>query len=272
MRRWLIMICSLLAVAALAGSAARAQLSPSDQLQVGPPPTARAEPPASNATAQELESRGDDLRSQKAYLDALDYYEAALARKPDNASVLYNKMGITDLLIQRYKEAHKNFERAVRKDRQYADAYNNLGVIYYLEKKYGKAVSQYQRAISIRQDFGSYFSNLGAAYFAEKNLDKATAAYARAVQIDPDIFERSSHTGVAAQMSSPEDRAHFDYVLARLFAKMGNPDRSLEYLRKALEEGYKGIDAVYKDAEFSDLRKDPRFNELMNSRPPAIPE
>ncbi len=69
-------------------------------------------------------------------------------------------------------------------------------------------------------------------------------------------------------MSSPEDRAHFDYVMAKLFAQAGNSDRSLQYLRKALEEGYKGIDAVYKDAEFAGLRKDPRFTELMAARPP----
>jgi hypothetical protein len=73
-------------------------------------------------------------------------------------------------------------------------------------------------------------------------------------------------------MSSPDDRAKFSYVVAKLFAKQGNTDRSLEYLRRAMEEGYKGIDQVYKDDEFAGLRKDPRFTQLMASRPPAIPE
>jgi hypothetical protein len=71
-------------------------------------------------------------------------------------------------------------------------------------------------------------------------------------------------------MSKPEDRAHYDYVVAKIYAKMGAPERSLEYLRRAMEEGYKGINSVYKDAEFACVRKDPRFNELMAARPPAI--
>ena len=96
------------------------------------------------------------------------------------------------------------------------------------------------------------------------------AAYANALSRDPDVFERTSKNGVAAQMARPEDRAHYDYVVAKIYAKMGVADRSLEYLRKALEEGYKGINSVYKDSEFSGVRKDPRFNQLMASRIPAI--
>lgn len=272
MRRALVSVSALLFLAILAAPVLPAQTSPSDQLQVGPPATRRAEPPANTATAEELETRGDELRAQKAYLDAVDYYVAALSRKPADASALYNKIGITQLLVQHYKDAKKSFEKAIKTDHQHSDAYNNLGVIYYLEKKYGKAVKQYRKAIALRQDFGSYFSNLGAAYFAQKQFEDATLAYTQAVQVDPDIFEHTSHTGVAAQMSSPEDRAHFDYVLAKLYAKVGNSDRSLQYLRKALEEGYKEIDDVYKDVEFAGLRKDPRFNELMTARPPAIPQ
>jgi hypothetical protein len=75
---------------------------------------------------------------------------------------------------------------------------------------------------------------------------------------------------VQAKLPSPQDVAHYDYVLAKLFAKSGSPDRSLHYLKKAMEEGYKDIKNVYRDEEFSSLRKDPRFAELMASKTVAI--
>src|SRR6185369_5984564 len=108
-----------------------------------PPPARRAEPPSANAAVAELEQRADTLRAEKAYLDALDYYRAAIAKDPNNAK-LYNKAGINELQMARFNEARKDFEIAVKKDREFADAYNNLGVIYYLQKKYGKAISKYE--------------------------------------------------------------------------------------------------------------------------------
>lgn len=262
------LLCAL-ALTFLAGPKLHAQAPPSEQVQVGWPSARRAEPPAASATAEELESRGDQLRTEKAYLDALDYYRAASAKK--QSASIYNKAGITELLMQRYKESRKDFERAIKADRQHADAHNNLGVIHYIRKNYGKAIKQYQEALKLRPDGASFYSNLGAAYFSKRDFERASVAYNQAVQLDPDIFERTSHAGVQAQMSSPDDRAHFDYVVAKLYAKAGNADRSLQYLRKAMEEGYKAINDVYKDAEFTELRKDPRFTELMASRPLAIP-
>jgi len=261
----------LLAALICASPFSQAQAHSTEQVQVSPPPLRRAEPPAPDATLAQLEQRGDTLRAEKAYLDALDYYRAALAKEPSNAR-LCNKIGINELQMARFAEARKDFERAVRNDREFADAYNNLGVIYYLQKKYGKAIKEYEQAIKLRQDSASFYSNLGAAYFSRKEFEKASVAYNQALALDPDIFERTSHTGVQAQMSSPGDRAHFYYVLARLYAKAGSPERSLQYLRRSMEEGYKGIDNVYKDAEFAGLRKDPRFTELMAARPLAIPE
>jgi hypothetical protein len=51
---------------------------------------------------------------------------------------------------------------------------------------------------------------------------------------------------------------------------MGFSDQSLEYLRKAMEAGYKDLKSVYKDEEFAQLRKNPRFTELMASSTPVI--
>jgi tetratricopeptide (TPR) repeat protein len=248
------------------------QNSSSEQVRVPPPaPLHRVEPPNPVLSGEELERRGDLLRSEKAYLDSLDYYRAALT-KGGNPGILYNKMGITELQMQRFKDALKDFQRSVKADKDYADAYNNIGVIYYLQKKYGKAIKNYGIALKLREDSASFHSNLGSAYFSKKKFDKATEEYTRALQLDPDIFDRTSLTGVAAQMSSPEDRAHYDYVVAKMYARLGVADRSLLYLRKAMEEGYKDINDVYKDAEFASLRKDPRFIELMAAKPPAIPE
>ncbi len=248
-----------------------AQSRPSDQLQVAPPQMHRVESPPADWPAERLERRGDELRVQKAYLDSLDYYSAALEKRPKNA-VLHNKIGITELQMQRFKNATDQFRHAIKSDKTYADAYNNLGVIYYLQKKYGKAVKQYSKALALRDDSASFHSNLGTAYFSKKDFQRAVLEYNHALQLDPDIFERTSQSGVAAQMSSPEDRAHYNYVLAKMYAGLGVNDRCLQYLRKALEDGYKGIDSVYKDAEFASLRKDPRFKELMSVRPTSIPE
>jgi tetratricopeptide (TPR) repeat protein len=245
------------------------QAQNSEQVAVGPPPLHRVDPPPPGAPPEELEKRGDELRVEKNFLDAVDYYLSALKGAPGNAS-LFNKIGICQLMTQRYKESKKSFERAIKADRKHADAYNNLGVIYYQAKSYGAAIRQYEKAISLRDDAASYYSNLGAAYFGKKQFEKAVFNYSKAVQIDPDVFERSSHAGVMAQLPSPEDRAHYDYVLAKLYARTGVPERSLHYLKKAMEEGYKDIKNVYKDDEFSSLRKDPRFAELMGTKTVAI--
>jgi len=245
--------------------------SNSELAQVVEAPMRRAEPPSRSASVQELEAQADSLRAQKDFLDAADYYRAALTKAPKD-SRLWNKVGITELLSQRYAQAKRDFERAIHLDGRSSDAHNNLGVIFYLGKKYKNAIKEYDRAIQIQPESASYYSNLGAAYFSKREFEEATRAYSQAAQLDPTVFEHSSHSGIAAQMSSPEDRAHFEYVLAKLFAKTGDSDRSLEYLRKAMEEGYKQIDDVYKDPEFQALRSDARFAQLMAARPPAIPE
>jgi tetratricopeptide (TPR) repeat protein len=268
-RRICIVSFLLLALFALVGFVFATEPAPADQVQVTTPVLRSIEPPPQSATADMLEERADALRAEKLYLDSLDYYRAALAKKPHTATI-YNKIGIVELLMQRWPEAKKDFENAIRSDRQFSDAYNNLGVIFYITKKYGKAIDRYNKAINLKQDMASYYSNLGAALFSKKEFEKSAAAYGHALALDPDVFERTSKNGVAAQMSKPEDRAHYDYVVAKIYAKMGAPERSLEYLRRAMEEGYKGINSVYKDAEFAGVRKDPRFNELMAARPPAI--
>ena len=276
-------ILPVVALSLLAPAVAVAQLSELDQIQIAPP-VRQVQPPSKDASAEQLEKQGDELRAEKAYLDALDYFHAALAKQPDNPPVL-NKIGIVDLMLQRYREAAKDFELALKKDHKFAEAYNNLGVVKYelgaqgLRHKHlfagrdlSRAITDYKKAIELDPNSASFYSNMGAAYFAEQKIEEASKAYEEAIRLDPQIFERNSHTGISAQMSSPEDRAHYDYVLAKLYAKVGDSDHSLQYLREAMENGYRAVNNALTDPEFADLRKDTRFTDLMKARPVAIPE
>jgi tetratricopeptide (TPR) repeat protein len=268
--RFSLVSVSLLSLVAIAlCTASFAQTSHSEQLQVTPPLMRMVDPPAQDATVADLEMRADELRSEKLYLDALDYYRAAMA-KEKNSSRLLNKVGITELMMERYREARKSFEQAIKADHAFADAYNNLGVVFYEERRYGPAVKEYRRAIGADGESASFYSNLGAALFARKEFEPAVLAYQHALELDPDVFERTSRGGVQAQLPNPEDRAHYDYTVAKLYAKMGLPERSLEYLKKAREAGYKDFKNVYKDAEFAAVRKDPRFAELVAAKTPAL--
>ena len=61
------------------------------------------------------------MQVEEAHLDALDYYQAALAKKPGDARIC-NKLGIVELRMQRYKEARKYFEKAIKIERMFATA------------------------------------------------------------------------------------------------------------------------------------------------------
>jgi len=226
----------------------------------------RIEAPSPTATAADLEQRGDVLRAEKYYADAIDYYEAALHKATDRAQI-YNKEGIAQLLMMHYSEAKHLFERAIKANKDYPEATNNLGVVYYNTRSYGRAVKYYHKAIDLNGNSASFHSNLGTAYFAKREYEKAGHEYATALSLDPEIFERHSHSGITAQLSSPEERARYSYVIAKMFATRGDADNCLLYLKKAMEEGFKVAENFQKDREFAGYRKDPRFLTLLNHPP-----
>ena len=232
------------------------------------PQLRRVQPPSPSMSVEQLEAVADDLRSDKLFADAQDYLKAALAKEKNGR--LWNKMGMVELKLNHLNEARKDFERAAKLEPHNADALNNLGVIYYAEHKMSRAIKFYKLALEHREDAANIHSNLGTAYFDHKEYMKAHIEYRRALEIDPDFFDHHSSIGISAHVVSQENRAHYDFVIARSFASQGDTERCMLYLRKAMEEGYKKINDVMSDPEFAQVRKDERFVSLMNNRPVAI--
>ncbi len=213
------------------------------------------------------ELRGDIYMARKMYREAIDMYRQA----PPNSAVIANKIGIAFHQLLILDLAKKNYERAIKLDPKYPEAINNLGTIYYAQKSYRRSITYYKRALRCSSSpTASIYANLGAAYFARKNYKVASEYYEQALKLDPEVFEHHGNFGTLMQERTIEERATFHLYLAKMYAKSGANDRALIYLRKALEEGVKDRNKIPDMPEFSLLKTNADFKQLLAENPKPL--
>jgi tetratricopeptide (TPR) repeat protein len=220
------------------------------------------------ASAQEISSpnpvitpelRGDIMVARKMYREAIDFYKPGA----NTNAVLANKAGIAYQILSDLDNAKKYYERAVKLKPDYAEAINNLGTVYYAEKSYRRAINQYHKALRLSPRSATTLSNLGTALFARNQLDEAIKVYQQAVAIDPDVLDQRGTQGVIVQQRNVEEKAKFYYALAKTFATEGATDRTLLYIRRALEQGFKERDKFLQEPEFAFLQDNAEFKEIL---------
>ncbi len=253
----------LIIAAACSGGLLSAQSSHS---LLDSPSKTQVEPAAAQPVQLDPEKRADIMMARKMYREAIEEYKLA----PQDSAVTWNKIGIAYHQMLQIDSARKYYEKAIRMDPKYSEAINNLGTIYYFRKNYRKATSLYHRALKIAPNSASIYSNLGTALFARKKYQEADVAYQTALSLDKDVFEHHSSYGVLLEERSVEERAKFHYVLAQQYAKSGQNDRALQYIRKALEEGFKDKKKLMEDPEFDQIREMPEFKELLALEPRVL--
>lgn len=225
--------------------------------------------PTPQPKALSPEDRGDILMAEKKYRDAIDAYREGAAKDP----VLLNKTGIAYHQLMQLDNARKYYQQAIRYKSDYMEAINNLGTIYYAKKSYRRAISYYNRAIKVAPDdprSASVYSNLGTAYFARKDYPDATKAYETALRLDPDVFEHHGNFGSMLEERSIEERAKYHFYIAKLYAKSGRSELAIQYLRKALEEGFKDKKKLEEDSDFASLRDMADFKKLLELQPRVL--
>ncbi len=217
-------------------------------------------------SASELVEQGDAARVKRDYAEAMRYYQAAAKKDPKNSS-LFNKMGMTEWRRDNKVAAASYFDRALKVNSKNADALNNIGALAYTNRNLGRAAKYYKKALALDETNATYHSNLGTVWFDQKKYDRAMAEYARAIELDPEVFLKSNTPGSVARVLTAEDRANYEFMLAKAYASRGDSEHCLQWLTKAKEDGYKSLESVYKDAEFAKLRQDPRLAQIVP--PPA---
>src|ERR1039458_4162359 len=223
--------------------------------------------PDKSAITPEL--RGDIFMAKKQYREAIEAFRQGSPNDP----VLCNKAGIAYHQLLQLDSALKSYQQAVRLKKDYMEAINNIGTVYYARKSFRRSILYYKRAIKIAPSeprSAAIYSNLGTAFFARKQYKDATDAFQTALSLDPDVFEHRSNFGVLLEERNVEERAKYHYYVAKIYAKNGRTELALQYLRKALEEGYKDRKQIEKDPEFASLRDLKEFKDLMALEPRVL--
>jgi tetratricopeptide (TPR) repeat protein len=218
---------------------------------------------------QNAETHADILGAQKDYLAAAHAYEDILRDDPRNARVL-NKTGVAYQTLGDSMLAERYYKKALSVDKKFATALNNLGTIEYTSERYGRAIKYYRKALDVDPKRSTVLSNLGYAYAGNHQFAKALDAFGKALALDPDIFTRHGGNGPLIEQRTAADPGLLFFLLAKSFAKIGDAEHTVQYLKLARDDGYKNFAAAATDIDFKPVIQNPRVREALQL-PPIVP-
>jgi tetratricopeptide (TPR) repeat protein len=221
-------------------------------------PTSPAAPRVSYMYQLSPTQQGDLYMARREYVSAIRAYQHAELQK----SITWTKIGVAYHHLFAMDEAMKAYQMAIRIDSHNADALNNVGAVYHAKHDYKKAAKYYKKALKYNPHSAAVYCNLGTTYFADHKYKDAEKAYGHAFAIDPNAFNHDTNASID-EGSTKEERIAQNYYLARAFARAGQREQALMYLRKAFNEGFHDSRKLNDERDFAMLRTTLEFKQLV---------
>jgi tetratricopeptide (TPR) repeat protein len=193
-----------------------------------------------------------------------------------------NRLGATLLEEGKIDAATDEFQKSVVLDPKYFPARLNLAYAYERAGRIEEAANEYQRAIDLQPNNFFAHNNLGVLHDKKGRYDEAISAFQRAIQSEPGnsmalknletakknkaiVEERSAQIARAEkEAQNKQNDPRTSYNVARLYAAYGKKEQALEWLAKALKQGFKDLEDLKADAAFKDMREDRDFQLLLS--------
>lgn len=153
-------------------------------------------------------------------LRLLPVEQEELARASEEAVVHWCLGALFLNRVQDVKKARKEFERAARRDRNFALPHQVLAALYDMQGKGKQALDAAQEALRINGNLPNAYITVGNVHKREENLEKAVEAFQEAIRIAPDLA-----------------KAHFN--LGGVYSDQREYEQAIEAYRKALVVGPK---------------------------------
>jgi tetratricopeptide (TPR) repeat protein len=158
--------------------------------------------------------------------------------------ITYYELGRIYFHKQQLEKAESTFLELLEVDSTYAIAWTYMGTIYQKQGKFSEAETSFKRAIEEDPKFIDNYVNMGDLYLKTERLDAAKASIDKALELDP-------NNGFAK------------LCLARWSMKTNRPNEAWVHLIDALEKGYNYVEELNSEPDFEEMRKDPKWNELL---------
>ncbi len=181
---------------------------------------------------------------------ALTEFQRSLQENPDNKWANYY-LGVTYDKLGKPVEAEKYYSDAIDIDSGFSEAYNALGVVYSKQQKWKDAIKNFQKALENKLYSTRYipYVNMGDVYMNQGDYPKAVAAYTESkryekidfiiIKLGEALFENGKTKDAikefqeASAMSPANPLAR--YRLAVAYLKDGNKKAAVAEFKKAAD-------------------------------------
>jgi len=140
--------------------------------------------------------------------------------------------------------AEKASREALRLGFSTMSAYYHLGRVLVLQKRYDEAIAAFNEAARVSPDSNAPDFGLAQVYLAKGDYNQALSHLTRKA---------------GESINTPLEQ----YVLASIYAGRGENDKAFAALGKSLDGGYRDFAALDSNLHLENLRKDPRYQKLI---------
>jgi serine/threonine-protein kinase len=208
---------------------------------------------------------GIALGQAKRWNEAVGYYRAALAIRPDSVSGHIN-LGNAQAELGRGDEAIREYRTAIALDPKHALAHYNLGNALRRKGQVDEAIREFQETIALDPKLAPAHNALGSALRDKKQADEAIREFQEAIALDPENVSAHSNLGaILCDVKRDYDGAiacfrtaiALDPKLALLHSNLGNALWWTKQMDEAIRE--------YRAAVALDPKHAPAHNDLGNA-------
>lgn len=208
------------------------------------------------------------------YEKALLYCEQAISLDSTDTDYIFYKANIEDN-AGRTKEAIATMDAFLQQNPDYGFGYYRRGWFKDHSGDLDGAIEDYTLCITMEPDYAYTYLNRGVLYRLKGDMNDAENDFKQVIRLDsiPDEIECAQYAyyylgdkekaiSIINDLLKKNDMGHF-YDAACLYSIMGEKEKSISYLRKALELGYRRFAHIKRDRDLNNIRNEETYKALI---------